>query len=93
MPFLDPAEAGRSARRRRALLRSYLSAVECGVDWSTDRYGRLERAFVRMARTYGEEHGISYEAWVQFGVPASVLAAAGIGPGQAPPRPHIASRS
>ena len=95
MALTRPDGTARTDRRRRALLRSYLSAVEEGVDWSTERYQRLEKAFLRIAAPYGEEHGISHEAWRQFGVAPEVLAAAGIVPlpRQAPPRPHIASRS
>src|SRR3712207_3286981 len=61
--FPRPDEQRRAARRRRALLRAYLTAVDEGVDWSSPRYERLERAFLRIASRYGEEHGISYQAW------------------------------
>ena len=40
----------------------------------------LEKAFVRVARGYGDRHGITYSAWRQIGVEADVLAAAGIKP-------------
>lgn len=35
--------------------------------------GALEKAFVKVARPYGERKGISYSAWRQVGVSASVL--------------------
>lgn len=85
-------ERQRAERRRRALLRAYLAAVESDVDWSSERYRALEARFVRIAADYAAENGISAEAWRLFGVPAPVLAAAGIVP-QPPPRPHMASRS
>lgn len=48
----------------------------------------LEKAFVRVARGYGDRHEISYSAWRQIGVDADVLAAAGINPTKAPrPQP------
>jgi hypothetical protein len=40
--------------------------------------GSYERAFVANAKPYGERRGISYQAWRQLGVPASVLRQAGI---------------
>lgn len=36
----------------------------------------LERAFVKVARSYSDRKGISYAAWRSIGVPASVLARA-----------------
>ncbi len=38
----------------------------------------LEEGFVRYAASYSERKGISWSAWREIGVPASVLAAAGI---------------
>jgi hypothetical protein len=38
----------------------------------------LEEAFVKTARTYADRKGISYSAWRELGVPAEVLARAGI---------------
>ncbi len=37
-----------------------------------------EKTFVANAKPYGERRGISYQAWRQLGVPASVLREAGI---------------
>lgn len=38
----------------------------------------LEKAFVKVARDYGARKGIGYNAWRAAGVPATVLAKAGI---------------
>jgi len=38
----------------------------------------LEEAFVKTARKYADRKGISYSAWRELGVPAEVLARAGI---------------
>jgi hypothetical protein len=40
--------------------------------------GELEKAFVRVAKAYGDRHDISYSAWRQIGVDSEVLAQAGI---------------
>jgi phage-related protein len=39
----------------------------------------LRKAFVRVAKSYGQRKGISYTAWRQVGVPAEALREAGIG--------------
>lgn len=95
VPASAPADRRAAERRRRSILRSYLAAVEAGVDWEDPRYRRLEGCFVAMAADYGTANGISLEAWLQFGVPARVLEAAGIlsSDQSPPPRPHMASRS
>jgi hypothetical protein len=33
----------------------------------------LERAFVRVAKSFSESHGVGYDAWRDVGVPADVL--------------------
>lgn len=43
-----------------------------------DLMAQLEEDFIRVARSYGERKGISWAAWREAGVPARVLAAAGI---------------
>jgi hypothetical protein len=48
----------------------------------TSDISELEKAFVRVARGYGDRHGISFSAWRQIGVDADVLATAGIKPTQ-----------
>lgn len=40
--------------------------------------GALETAFVEVARSYSERQGISYQSWREVGVPAAVLARAGV---------------
>jgi hypothetical protein len=51
----------------------------------------LEKAFVRVARGYGDRHEISYSAWRQVGVAADVLAAAGVKPKPARLQPDKAA--
>lgn len=41
-------------------------------------FAELEAAFTRVARSYGDKHGITYSAWRQCGVDTAVLAKAGI---------------
>jgi hypothetical protein len=48
------------------------------VDADVDRSG-LEDAFVEIAASYGDRHGISYSSWREVGVPAAVLKRAGVG--------------
>ena len=43
----------------------------------------LEQDFIAAAKGYSERKGISYHAWRELGVPASVLKQAGIGRGAA----------
>lgn len=45
---------------------------------AADALVELERAFVKVAKAYGERKGIGYNAWRQAGVPAHVLSQAGI---------------
>ena len=47
--------------------------LKADVDLST-----FEDDFVAVAKTYGDRKGISYAAWRELGVPASVLKRAGI---------------
>jgi hypothetical protein len=54
-------------------LTTALTASESKVD-----LGQLEKEFVKAARPYGDRKGISYSAWREVGVPASVLERAGI---------------
>jgi hypothetical protein len=50
-----------------------LDQVESAEDMSL-----LEAGFVEHAASYSERKGVSYTAWREFGVPASVLRSAGI---------------
>jgi hypothetical protein len=58
-------------------LQAELSVKTENIDLS-----ELERAFVAVARQYGERKGISYNAWREAGVDAAVLKRAGIGRGR-----------
>jgi hypothetical protein len=51
-------------------------------------FEQLEKAFVRVARAWGDRHDITYSAWRQVGVDNEVLARAGITPAPKPPRPQ-----
>jgi hypothetical protein len=46
-----------------------------------DDMAALEKAFVKVARTYGQRKGIAYDAWRAAGVSAAVLQRADIGRG------------
>ncbi|MEY2468914.1 MAG: hypothetical protein QOF21_1612 [Actinomycetota bacterium] len=54
---------------------------------TTGEFADLERSFVRVARSYGDRHGLTYSAWRQIGVDADVLAKAGIKQAAKPARP------
>jgi hypothetical protein len=54
-------------------LQAALEATEVGIDLAD-----LEAQFVAVAASYGERKGITYSAWRELGVPAPVLAQAGI---------------
>lgn len=45
---------------------------------NVERIDELEKGFIENAKTYSERKGLSYTAWRELGVPASVLRAAGI---------------
>ncbi len=50
---------------------------------------QLERDFVRVVRSYGDRHGITYAAWRQVGVEATVLEKAGIHKAEKKPPPAV----
>jgi uncharacterized protein YicC (UPF0701 family) len=54
-------------------LEEALKATQASVDLE-----QLEKEFISAAKTYSQRKGISYTAWRQLGVPASVLERAGI---------------
>ena len=68
----DPLSELRYVQERRDL-ESELSSMGAAVDLSA-----IENAFVNVAKSYSERQGISYAAWREVGVPASVLKRAGI---------------
>lgn len=60
-------------RQERIDAESTLKEVEAKED-----IDELEKAFVEVAKSYSDRKGISYAAWRQVGVPASVLKEAGV---------------
>lgn len=76
------ADAGPLARlnllQDRIDLQAEMASMGDSVDMSA-----LEADFVRAARAYGQRKGISYAAWREAGIDASVLKAAGISRGAA----------
>lgn len=54
-------------------LKDELKRMERAVDLT-----EVEKEFVAAAKPYSERRGISYQAWREIGVPASVLKEAGI---------------
>jgi hypothetical protein len=62
--------------QEQADLRAELARVEGPAD-----LGRLERAFVKVAKGYGKRKGIGYNAWRAAGVADDVLSRAGISRG------------
>jgi hypothetical protein len=62
-----------SLKQEELNLRNELKNLGTTIDLSG-----LEKAFVKAAKTYGERKGITYGAWRSVGVPAEVLAKAGI---------------
>lgn len=69
----DPVRRLHLTQERIDLHAEYLRLTTGASDIS-----ELEKAFVRVARGYGDRHGISFSAWRQIGVDTEVLAAAGI---------------
>lgn len=43
-----------------------------------DNFDHIEKAFVKNVKSYSQRKGITYTAWREFGVPASVLRAGGV---------------
>ena len=60
--------------QERADLESEIAALQVADDLPA-----LEKAFVKVARSYGQRKGIDYATWREAGVPAAVLEKAGIG--------------
>jgi len=53
-------------------------AMELAEMTTAQQIGPLEKAFVKVARSYGERNGITYTAWREIGVDPAVLKKAGI---------------
>lgn len=68
----DPVKELRLVQERLDL-EAELATMGNAVDTSA-----LEREFVKVAKSYAQRTGVSYAAWRAVGVPAAVLAAAGI---------------
>ena len=68
----DPLNELRLVQERRDL-EGELQTMGSAVDMSA-----IETSFVKVARSYSERQGISYAAWREVGVEASVLKKAGI---------------
>jgi hypothetical protein len=60
-------------RQERRNLETELEGFDSQID-----IGALEKAFVAVAKSYGDRGGISYAVWREQGVSAEVLAKAGI---------------
>lgn len=71
----DIAQAPNQLRRLQ-LIQAKLEATTLAVNGPA--IDALEEAFVKYAGSYGKRKGISYAAWREVGVPASMLARAGI---------------
>jgi len=56
----------------------YLRSLEPDAGDVYVRFDGLERAFIAVARRFSEQSGVSYAAWRDVGVSATVLARAGI---------------
>jgi hypothetical protein len=69
----DPLTELRLVQERRDL-EYELQSMDSAVDLSA-----IEGSFVKVAKAYSERQGISYAAWREVGVEASVLKKAGIG--------------
>jgi hypothetical protein len=69
----DPLTELRLVQERRDL-ENELQSMDNAVDLSA-----IESSFVKVAKSYSERQGISYAAWREVGVEASVLKKAGIG--------------
>ncbi len=75
LPDADPITALKMISDRQRY-EAELAASGPSVDMAS-----LEAEFVKVAKRYGERNDITYAAWREVGVAASVLAAAGIGRG------------
>jgi len=73
---LDEADAlsELKLRQERRNLENELRARSSGSD-----HGAIEKSFIQVAKSYSERQGITYQAWREVGVDASVLKKAGIG--------------
>jgi len=56
--------------------------LECEADLlsfaALDNFENLQQAFIKVAATYSERTGVSWQAWREVGVPVAVLNEAGV---------------
>jgi uncharacterized protein YicC (UPF0701 family) len=71
----DPLTELKLVEERRRLLED-LTTIGNKLD-----IDQLEKAFITVAKSYGERQGISYASWREVGIEARVLRAAGLGRG------------
>lgn len=65
--------------KRLTLIQDRLDCVaELEAYGQADNIKELEAAFIKVAATYSERTGVSFQAWREVGVPASVLNEAGV---------------
>jgi hypothetical protein len=55
-----------------------LHAEQLRLTTGSEDLAELEKAFIRVARSYSDRHDVTFSAWRQIGVDADVLAKAGI---------------
>ena len=72
LPTADGVTQLKLIQERRDLS-AELATIGDGADLAS-----YEADFIDIAKSYGERHGISYASWREVGVPAAVLANAGI---------------
>jgi hypothetical protein len=72
LPTVDPVKRVHLVQERLDLTRELNAAS------SSDDLAALEAGFIRVALSYSASKGISYVAWREIGVPAAVLARAGL---------------
>jgi hypothetical protein len=70
-----------------------LHAEQLRLQTANGDFDALEKAFIRVARSYGERYDVTYSAWRQVGVDADVLAKAGIHQQAKPPRPQVGDKA
>ncbi|MEY2398018.1 MAG: hypothetical protein QOJ00_1192 [Actinomycetota bacterium] len=68
-----------------------LHAEQLRLTTASGDFDQLEKAFTRVAKTWGDRHDITYSAWRQVGVEADVLTRANIVPAAKPARPQPAA--
>jgi hypothetical protein len=76
---IDSQLASADPLRRVVLIQERLDLTSELEAPKAEDLGQLEDGFVKVAKAYGDSKGISYAAWREVGVPAAVLAKAGIG--------------